>query len=323
MAQWLVDKPCDTNFESEVQWKGMDIFVTILSHTPPPPLDDTIHHLPLIIEEGVISLVKSNLQKCVRRKLTEKAMRTARLFMNMDISLFLRRLSIIMMEDVILHQSFPTLMWLIAAVSKGFYVTSPMREWLMGIVEKMCQEDREDYWTHKIDNTTTLLTPDTLRRMYKRVENHGECNMIYSLLFRMAYGGLPGDLAMITHFASLVEGGTIIPSISMVRSIPINNITPLSLAQIEPCSVDFHCYPQIVSILVREKKQQYTHLQIKNAIWHHNSRFNKRVILPETEKRKLESLQQIWQSIKGRLWYLQKEYIVKCENNHAYANRVR
>jgi hypothetical protein len=275
-----------------------------------------------VVGEGVIPLLKSNLQKCIRRQLKERAMRTARLLMDLDMSLFMRRLSIIMLEDVVLHECFPILLWLTAAVSKGFIPPTPMMEWLMGVVEWMCSEGREDYWTHSIDNTTPLLSTKEHKIMYKRVDGHSSRDMIYSLFLRQAYGALPGDQAMITHFASLVESGVIIPSTTPIKRIDLGKITPLPLGQVEPCSADFHCFPQVVATLFREKKQVYTEQQIKNAIWHHSSRYNKRVILPEEEKRKLANLLTIWQSIKGRLWYLQKDYIHACENKYNYANRL-
>jgi hypothetical protein len=319
--QWLVDKPKhELSFEESVYWKEIDLHVGLVGcvsgmHAKQP-------NGPPLVGDDVIPLVKSNLQKCVRRQLVEKAMRTAHLFMSLDISLFLRRLSIIMLEDVVLHESFPILMWLVAAVSKGFMVTPKIKEWLMGVVEWMCREKREDYWTHGIDNTTELLDHNEQRRLYKRVEDHEHRDLLYSLLFRSAYGALPGDQAMITHFIALVEKGGILD----ISREPIGQINPakyppLPIGQMEPCSADFHCFPHIVDQLVREKRV-YTKQQIKGAVWHHSSRYNKRVVLPEGEKNKLKALLQVWESIKGRLWHVQRDLIKVCENKYAYANRV-
>ena len=63
-----------------------------------------------IINEKIL---KSNLQKCIRRGYTDKALRTANQYMEVNMVSFLRRISVIILEDVVLHESFNVIMWLI------------------------------------------------------------------------------------------------------------------------------------------------------------------------------------------------------------------
>ena len=55
----------------------------------------------------------SHLQKCVRRMETKKAVQTAKHLIDLDIHSFLRRLPIIMVEDVCYMDSFIVLIWMI------------------------------------------------------------------------------------------------------------------------------------------------------------------------------------------------------------------
>lgn len=69
-----------------------------------------------------LSILKSALQKCVRRRLSQPAVRVAVALLRKTRSPFelLRRLSIIVLEDAALHPQFPTLVWFLAASSKGY-----------------------------------------------------------------------------------------------------------------------------------------------------------------------------------------------------------
>ena len=64
--------------------------------------------------------LSSHLQKCIRRMDILRSIQTAKHFIDLDIQSFLRRLPIIMLEDVCIHNSFPILIWLMISISKGF-----------------------------------------------------------------------------------------------------------------------------------------------------------------------------------------------------------
>ena len=60
----------------------------------------------------------SHLQKCIRRTDSMKSVKSAKHLLDLDINSFMRRLPIIMLEDVTIHESFPVIVWLMIAVSK-------------------------------------------------------------------------------------------------------------------------------------------------------------------------------------------------------------
>ena len=64
----------------------------------------------------------------------DKSIKIAKHIIDLDISSLLRRLPIIMFEDVIPHSSLPILIWLLIASSKGFEFKTIMIQWLLGVV---------------------------------------------------------------------------------------------------------------------------------------------------------------------------------------------
>ena len=54
----------------------------------------------------------SHLQKCVRRMKTLKCVQTAKHLIDVDVTSLLRRLPIIMLEDVTIHESISIIIWL-------------------------------------------------------------------------------------------------------------------------------------------------------------------------------------------------------------------
>ena len=63
-----------------------------------------------------------------------KSVQTAKHIIDLDCNSFLRRLPIIMIEDVTLHESFPIIIWLMIAYYKGFEIKNEIVKWLLGVV---------------------------------------------------------------------------------------------------------------------------------------------------------------------------------------------
>ena len=62
--------------------------------------------------------LSSHLQKAIRRMNDIKSVQTAKHFIDLDYQSFLRRLPIIMMEDVTIHESIKVIVWLMIALTK-------------------------------------------------------------------------------------------------------------------------------------------------------------------------------------------------------------
>ena len=97
-TNWLLKKPIKYNFSKIVKCKTLgDIFV-VGNIESDISMNST--------EFKYTSLLKSNLQKCVRRQILNKSLSTAKLMIKTDFLQFIRRLAIIMLEDTTLHESF-------------------------------------------------------------------------------------------------------------------------------------------------------------------------------------------------------------------------
>lgn len=311
-AQWLTTKPKDVQFQEEVQWREMKLFITLGARLSTSPI---MEHPAIKPDASLLSLVKSNLQKCVRRKMTQKALQTARFFMAMDMAHFIRRLFIIMLEDVVVHESVIALVWLTAAVNKGFYVTQEIGSWLLSIVSYLCSESSETYHSCRISNDTTQCTEENIKKFYSdsiSEEHRPQSDILLTLLFRKAYGGMPGDLAMIMSFVELIlrTGAKHIHTTPLDYSINGSDIPLIALEDINLCAVDFHCYPQIVLVLARENKD-LSEKAIRTAIWQHSSRLNFRVKQYADDGRASKVL---WFRIQRRVWSLQRSHIMVCRN---------
>ena len=113
----LKDKPDDVNYETTFRIKKEkyvlcgNINPSFVTYYPPPKLQYSKNQYLL-----------SHLQKCVRRMDDIKAVQTSKHLIDLDCNSFLRRLPIIMLEDVTLHESFPIIVWLMIAYSKDFKI---------------------------------------------------------------------------------------------------------------------------------------------------------------------------------------------------------
>lgn len=305
-AVWLSDRPLETNFQEEVQWREMKQFVTIGCETAASQNKQIIETDEL--DTALTAIVKSNLQKCIRRQLRECAMETAKLFIQTDLTQFVRRLLIIMLEDVMIHESLPLIVWLTAALNKGFVVNDAILSWLLGVVDYLCCEKRESYHSCGVSNLKQEVDE---KKLYQDALKHPHRDIILSLLFRKSYGGMPGDMAMITSYVSLLLANNVGISSTPLSIITYGDIKPLNLEEVTLCSIDFHCYPQLLMVLARENADLTTK-DIRAAIWHFNSKINARVQCQEDQ-----ALKKIWQRLQRRVWSLQKSYLTLCINVNA------
>ena len=111
---WTDIKPLKFNFEKKVklrQYKEEIIFIGNIEYNK--------ECCSLILNKksftsSNISFLKSHLQKCIRRGLIYKSIVTAYLLMENNITEFLRRLPIIILEDVHIIQDLDIIVWFMA-----------------------------------------------------------------------------------------------------------------------------------------------------------------------------------------------------------------
>ena len=285
-AVWTDTKPDTILFHKEIKWKNNGI-VTICSNfiCNGKETNNNINH-------KYIPILKSNLQKCIRRNETENALKTSKTLIKLNIIQFIRRLSIIMLEDCILHESFMVLSWFIAAYPH-FESDNNDIQFLLGIVKYLGDLIYRDYYD-KIEsfNIQTIIKSDKLSSEHKSI--------LYSLQFRASYGGLKGDICMINSLTEIwqkrMETNKLLSHISNKITPYSEKISYIKKNEINIASVDFHCFTKILQI-IQEKYPQYELELIKKAIWFHSSRNTTKSLLENTDLYDSKYID-IWNNIK-------------------------
>ena len=215
------------------------------------------------------SYLVSHLQKSIRKMNSKKSIQSAKHLIDLDINSFLRRLPIIMFEDVVPHTSLPIIIWLMIAVTKKFQIKTVMVQWLLGVVYFLSSHDQHDQ-VKKIKN----IPFDSIR----------ENLFLKSILIRISYGGMKGDMEMLNYFIELW-------SHRFMNGIQMNHskiqyinhtIDPLPRSKWDLCANDFHCNKQLIQ-MVQQQYELFSEEYIQKLIWEHSSRFNKRTKIKRNE----------------------------------------
>eukprot|EP00762_Andalucia_godoyi_P008339 ANDGO_07389.mRNA.1 hypothetical protein len=152
-----------------------------------------------------LPLLKSVLQKAIRRGKAAVAMRIAMHMMRSHCVDFLRRLCIIIVEDVMLHPSYDVLVWMmcastIAQTLKGDCVWSPLPydfEFVCRVVFQLCAVEQRDPipWGVESANVHPFTNDDLVS-----LEPSASI-LIQSLLIRSEFGGMGGDIVLLRNAA--------------------------------------------------------------------------------------------------------------------------
>lgn len=259
--------------------------------------------LPIETDSKLLPVLKSNLQKCVRRQNTDLAIQTCIHMWNISPIEVLRRLPIIMIEDVCFMDSFIILIWMMGAIEK-WNPTIVHLNWILGLVKQLSIYPIKTYITDYVSNKNiqsyienTILKEPKKYFFYKK--------HLYSLIIRESYGGMKGDGKMILSCL-----WHIFLNKDLINYIKINPIKskfyPLVSSDILLESVDFHCCNQLLTFLLH-KHNKFDLNKLKEAIWDHMSSINYRDVNPIINKSSLE----VWDIIKNDVNGFCKKYLEK------------
>ena len=227
--------------------------------------DDEEIWSPKIVHIGVahsVPVLKSNLQKAVRLRNKEEAVRTALEILAIDRMELYRRLPIISVEDTALIEGTSTIVWLMMAGERG-PILSKVAEFIVRYVEALC--DCSTYFPNHFGECVSSHA--------EIVEGSNYGSDIASLRIRESYGGMKGDMRLLNN------------AVSYYRSSP-EKIHPLSVDKKElpkllsfdhiviPEAIDFHPCPWILKKLAEKTALDQT--AIKAAIWIGDSSVNAR-----------------------------------------------
>lgn len=236
------------------------------------------------IENEFFNILKSNLQKQIRRK-DIHAIATCEAMLEMNPFDTLRRLVVIAAEDVEISKETSTIVWLMSAVSKNYVLTKGDINFVLKYLFNLVNHNVIPYF--HTDEEKQITVDEILN------SEHSDKEYIAGIFFRTAYGGMPGDMRMMNQVC-----GTSLTN--KLRSFGIGMIIKTDL-KICDAAIDFHVYPSLCDEIFCD-----TGLDpdlVKELIWNCSSKLNKR--LPS------EPIDERWNLIKNSFEIRSKEYLQK------------
>lgn len=272
-----------------------DIFITKkleinLYYRHRTPIDINI---PDINTNYSVPLLKSNLQKAIRRCNTSVAIQTTLAILQKNPLELLRRLPIIYIEDVCLMDSYPIIVWLMMA-DKEYSLTNTDYDIILNIVKSLC-ECKEYYESEPFEKD-----PGYSREMLEKYENsEGPCvlrDSLISIYIRSNYGGMKGDIELLKSSI-----GYYIKNPKKIVKTKYNTIDYENIEKnikLLDESIDFHPFPQMLNYL--SKHTNLNKSTIKKCIWFVESGYNSRKSLTiELSNKYKESIE--WNKIKEHI----------------------
>ena len=300
IAEWVENKPKNVSWSQILKWKNVgDVMVCCTDNkkfVEEDSKDFNIETLLKIInrksweeKRPLMNFFKSHLQKCFRRKRNIEALRTAYEIMQININELLRRVCIIIFEDVKLKNYFTTMVWLMAAVSKGYILQSYHINLELKFINDLCLEN--DYTDMaEIKNYKNPYSTVDVRNLLLEIESSDELtqsqkSLIYSIGLRIGYGGREMDMEMIFYYAIIwfnkFKEKKDVEKMSLVKSAFVSlefcqNNRFKTVEDFVYQGVDMNSYFKIIPEIYEEINHRYTEEELGNTIWDMSSGYNVR-----------------------------------------------
>ena len=317
IAQWLEKKPKNVTWSQILKWKNVgDVMICCTdnkSFIEEDNKDINIESQLKIInrklweeKKPLMNFFKSHLQKCFRRKKNIAALRTAYEIILININELLRRVCIIIFEDVKLKDYFTTMVWLMAAVSKGFVLQSYHINLELKFINDLCLENNYTDMA-ELNNYKNPYSTVDVRNLLLEIEKCDELSqtqksLLYSIGLRIGYGGREGDMEMIFYYAIIWFN-----KFKEKKDVEKMNIIKSAFVSLEFCQnnrfktiddfvyqgVDMNSYFKIVPEIYEEINHHYSEKEIETTIWFMSSGWNVRK--PPTFDQKMKFC---WEEIK-------------------------
>ena len=327
IAEWLNEKPNNVTWSQIIKWKNVgDIMVCCTDNkvfyeedSKDINLDDqlrVINRKPWDEKRALMNFLKSHLQKCMRRKKNIEALRTSYEMMLININELLRRVCIIIFEDIRLKNYYTTMVWLMAAVSKGYVLQSYQVNLELKFINDLCLEDRYTDLSELKNYDNHYKTVD-VRNLLLEIENNesltnSQKSLIYSIGLRIGFGGRDGDMQMIFDYSLIwynkfklynkeqVEGNDV-GKMDIIKSkfVSIEFCQNNRFQKIEDFvyqGVDMNSYFKLIPEIYEEIDHHYSQEEIGSAIWFLSSGWNVRKPPQYTQQMKF-----CWDEIKEKV----------------------
>ena len=314
-AKWYSGKTIETfdypiHTHHTIVWniqgrKGTPLNITIACGKLPQDVDTVSnpeYQLSSRLNENAsrIPFLKSHLQKNIRKGNAGLAVRTCKEMLQQDVLQVVRRLSIIMVEDVDLHPAFNILLWWTIALAKQASankqagdsdvlragdVPSSLLEWLLGLTHMLCRvkhrtvfdtstPPHHTIWQHAQDLhqlRTHQHKPSFLNRTIQ--------NTLWSVMVRASYGGLKSDMRLLQSVVSVYIQNVSATNtntlwMTTVRPVVYHSVEPLDASTWDLDAIDFHVARYFLQKL--EEAVNDESIDVKRMMWENGSSVNVR-----------------------------------------------
>ena len=225
-------------------------------------------------------LLKSCLQKAVRRRKPETAVRILYQLFSQDILNTLRRLPLIMLEDSLLYIRFQSLVvWLMVACNNNFNPSIEMIYSILNMIYMIALTD-------KVDRTSVNYDKDIDYLKIMEKNNQLINNTIGPIIIRNCYGGMKNDMQWMLYVAenwykrlnnSNKKEWKLLLKNEYSKKIPIHYLKSLieneELLQEDKLSeaIDFHCFRYLSKLVKKRIGRSIDEETVKSLIWKHRS----------------------------------------------------
>lgn len=237
--------------------------------------DNQNNFVNINLRECNTSLIKSNLQKAIRRKLENIAIQSTIALICSDNELqLLRRLTIISIEDVNINKYYSIIVWYYIAVINKYKLTEFDIIFIVSYVKLLCN-------TNMFYNNIILDEIQIHKYTFSEINNDVNCVALY---LRLQFGGFNGEKVFINKLISGILDKSIIISDQSIEITHIN-INNIQHPEILRCSIDYHCFPKMIdNILLKLNSNNddanvniLTEIDVKKYIWAYDSNINSRI----------------------------------------------
>lgn len=273
---------------------------------PPKPavrdthLDPVTHIAPV----HPLPLVKSCVQKAIRRGLSRIAIAATSYLLIHEPKELLRRLPIILVEDVGMLADLPKLMWLVVAVQNGHNLSQADFHFILAVVAAAAMHPVQARVPPASeadkDRAVRVLSqgPDPAAPPQGTMDEHGTSleALAHCLAIRACYGGMGGDVDMLLSFAAMPAfwAAGVVPTVDAISTKAWVTVAswlqdcsrtgrqlggPLALPERLDVAADFHC-TDLVPCLSRFLHARQLPVptpheeEVSAAIWAHRSSIN-------------------------------------------------
>ena len=287
------EKPADTVVVGTVRWKvgAVDILIcgdhSFVEGAGFEPQDTGVYDV------SHLKLLKSNLQKTIRRSLVGAAVACANTMLDLDVTQLVQRLAIVWIEDCCITTEFPLVVWCLAALTKGWTLTEEMARVIVSLAGRLAALEVHDVHGSKNERFPVARIAGLSDASHK--------SLLYALQFRRDFQCMSGDKRMIdrcvadwfSRFSSGTGLEVVLPPLALSEKECTQRMSSSTWCA---AAVDQHCSSLCRRVAVATRLPE---VDVKRAVWEKSSRLTnkKRWEKGREEPGETEGVEEVWAKI--------------------------